>query len=115
MFLALVSWVRHDQVSRDAHMARLLRHVRLPLMSRDFLLSHVDADALVRDNAECRELLLEAMKYHLLPEQRPALANERTTLRRPEGLKPYLFAIGELFYFKKQEAKSWIFFRMNLY
>jgi len=34
------------------------------------------------------------MKYHLLPDVRPTLANERTKPRRPEGLKPYLFAIG---------------------
>lgn len=64
-------------------------------MTRDFLLSHVDSEHLVRENSECKELLLEAMKYHLLPEQRSLISNERTTLRRPEGLKPYLFAVGK--------------------
>lgn len=71
-----------------------MRHVRLPLMSRDFLMSYVDSEALVRENAECKELLLEAMKYHLLPEQRSALTTERTVERRPEGMRPYLFAVG---------------------
>lgn len=66
-------------------------------MTRDFLLSHVDSENLVRENSECKELLLEAMKYHLLPEQRSLISSERTTLRRPEGLKPYLFAVGEYF------------------
>ena len=63
-------------------------------MARDFLMSYVDSEALVRENAECKELLLEAMKYHLLPEQRSALTTERTVERRPEGMRPYLFAVG---------------------
>ena len=73
---------------------QLMRHVRLPLMARDFLMSYVDSEALVRENAECKELLLEAMRYHLLPEQRSALTTERTVERRPEGMRPYLFAVG---------------------
>lgn len=95
VFLAVLNWVRHDLNTREKHISRLMRHVRLPLVTRDFLVSHVDSDNLIRDNPECKEYLLEAMRYHLLPEQRAMLANERTTLRRPEGLKPYLFAIGE--------------------
>ncbi|KAL0271210.1 UNVERIFIED_CONTAM: hypothetical protein PYX00_008380 [Menopon gallinae] len=94
VFLAVLNWVRHDLTNREQYISKLMRHVRLPLMTRDFLLSHVDSENLVRDNSECKELLLEAMRYHLLPEQRSQLMNERTTLRRPEGLKPYLFAIG---------------------
>jgi kelch-like protein 17 (actinfilin) len=71
-----------------------MKHVRLPLISRDFLMSHVDTEVIVRENTECKELLLEAMRYHLLPEQRSSMASERTTTRRPDGMKPYLFAIG---------------------
>jgi hypothetical protein len=63
-------------------------------MARDFLMSFVEPEPLIRGNAHCKELLLEAMKYHLLPEQRSALATERTAERRPEGMRPYLFAVG---------------------
>ena len=72
-----------------------MKHVRLPLVSREFLTTHVDTEALVRENTECKELLLEAMRYHLLPEQRSSLASIRTTSRKPDGMKPYLFAIGK--------------------
>jgi kelch-like protein 17 (actinfilin) len=75
-------------------MLQLMRHVRMPLMARDFLMSSVEPEPLIRGNAQCKELLLEAMKYHLLPEQRSALASERTAERRPEGMRPYLFAVG---------------------
>ncbi|XP_054268588.1 kelch-like protein 17 [Macrosteles quadrilineatus] len=94
VFLAVLSWVKHDVAERVQNIAKLLRHVRLPLMSRDFLMTAVDSEALVRESSECKELLLEAMKYHLLPEQRSALASERTSERRPEGIKPYIFAVG---------------------
>lgn len=36
-----------------------MKHVRLPLISREFLMTHVDTEVLVRENAECKELLLE--------------------------------------------------------
>jgi hypothetical protein len=44
------------------------------------------------------ELLLEAMRYHLLPEQRgqPSLSSDRTQERKPDGIRPYIFAIGKL-------------------
>ncbi|XP_021940752.1 kelch-like protein 17 isoform X3 [Zootermopsis nevadensis] len=94
VFTAVMNWVNHDLADREQHVAQLMRHVRLPLVARDFLMSYVDSEALVRENTECKELLLEAMKYHLLPEQRSALATERTVERRPEGMRPYLFAVG---------------------
>ena len=72
-----------------------MKHVRLPLLSREFLMTHVDSESLVRENAECKELLLEAMRYHLLPEQRSSLATQRTTSRKPDGMKPFVFAVGK--------------------
>lgn len=72
-----------------------MSHVRLPLVCRDFLMSCVDSETLIRDDPECKELLLEAMKYHLLPEQRSLMVTKRTSERRPDGMKPYVFAVGE--------------------
>lgn len=58
-------------------------------------MSFVDSEHLIRDDNECKELLLEAMKYHLLPEQRSLMSTQRTSERRPDGMKPYVFAVGE--------------------
>lgn len=76
---------------------QLMSHVRLPLVSREFLMSCVDSEALIREDTTCKELLLEAMKYHLLPEQRSLMTNQRTSERRPEGMKPYIFAAGKCY------------------
>lgn len=73
-------------------------HVRLPLVNRDFLMTRVDCERLVREDSQCRELLLEAMRYHLAPERRCALSTTRTLERKPKGALPYLFAVGKLFF-----------------
>nr|XP_058160689.1 kelch-like protein 17 isoform X3 [Dasypus novemcinctus] len=74
--------------------AQLMKCVRLPLLSRDFLLGHVDAESLVRHHPDCKDLLIEALKFHLLPEQRGVLGTSRTRPRRCEGAGPVLFAVG---------------------
>ena len=54
----------------------------------------VDKEPLVRENSDCKELLIEAMRFHLMPDSRPSLSSYRTSHRKPDGNKPYLFAIG---------------------
>lgn len=94
VFQASIAWVKHEPPERKKYIFKLLKHVRLPLISREFLMTHVDNEPLVRENPDCKELLLEAMRYHLLPEQRSVLSSYRTTYRQPDGMQPYLFAIG---------------------
>uniref|UniRef100_A0A803WG36 Kelch like family member 17 n=1 Tax=Ficedula albicollis TaxID=59894 RepID=A0A803WG36_FICAL len=63
VYRAVLSWVKHDVDSRRQHVAEQ----RVPVL-RDFLMSHVDTELLVRHHSECKDLLIEALKYHLLPE-----------------------------------------------
>ena len=79
-FQACVAWVKHNPLERKQYVYKLLKHVRLPLISREFLMTHVDSEPLVRENQDCKELLLEAMRYHLLPEQRTSLVSYRYTV-----------------------------------
>lgn len=94
VFTAVLNWVKNDLNERQKFVSELMTHVRLPLVSREFLMECVESEALVREDPQCKELLLEAMKYHLLPEHRSTLITQRTLERRPEGMKPYIFAVG---------------------
>ncbi|XP_076332123.1 kelch-like protein 17 isoform X1 [Tachypleus tridentatus] len=94
IYCAVISWVKHDIDSRKQLLSQLLQHVRLPLIRREFLLKTVGEEPLIQDCLKTKDLLIEAMKYHLMPEHRSCMIGMRTTYRRPEGLKPYLFAIG---------------------
>nr|XP_042902267.1 kelch-like protein 17 [Parasteatoda tepidariorum] len=94
VYKSIVTWIRHDSSARERYLGKLLHHVRLPLTGRDFLLAQVADEPLLQGSQEGKDLLIEAMKYHLLPEQRNNMVSVRTTYRKPEGLRPYLFAIG---------------------
>ncbi|XP_022667994.1 kelch-like protein 17 isoform X2 [Varroa jacobsoni] len=93
VYKAIMRWVKHEP-GREKHLERLLRHCRLPLVDRHFLLSDVSEEPLVQHSEASKDLIMEAMKYHLVPEKRSSMTSIRTTLRRPEGLRPYLFAVG---------------------
>lgn len=47
---------------------------------------------MLRDSVECQRLIMEAMKYHLLPERRPLLQSPRTRPRK--ATVGTLFAVG---------------------
>lgn len=94
VYEATVAWIKHDLPEREKYLGKLLQHCRLPLMRREFLLSKVGEEPLVRSSDESKDLLIEAMRYHLMPERRASMAGPRTSHRRPEGLRSYLFAVG---------------------
>uniref|UniRef100_A0A671RBD6 Kelch-like protein 5 n=1 Tax=Sinocyclocheilus anshuiensis TaxID=1608454 RepID=A0A671RBD6_9TELE len=88
---ALLSWVRHDAPSRQSQLPALLAHIRLPLLKPQFL-ADMESNPLLRDSVECQRLVMEAMKYHLLPERRPLLQSPRTRPRK--ATVGALFAVG---------------------
>ncbi|XP_048521515.1 kelch-like protein 17 [Dendroctonus ponderosae] len=94
VFTGVLNWVKHNLLEREKYISQLMVHVRLPLVNREFLINKVDNERLLKDHSECRELLIEAMRYHLSPEQRCCLSNTRTTDRKPKGANPYIYAIG---------------------
>lgn len=87
VFEAVIAWVNHDKDVRQEFMARLMEHVRLPLLPREYLVQRVEEEALVKNSSACKDYLIEAMKYHLLPtEQRMLMKSVRTRLRTPMNL-----------------------------
>ncbi|KAJ8281321.1 hypothetical protein GJAV_G00066170 [Gymnothorax javanicus] len=91
VFDALLSWVRHDSAVRRLHLPVLLAHIRLPLLAPQFL-ADLESNPFLRECVECQRLVMEAMKYHLLPERRPLLQSPRTRPRK--ATVGALFAVG---------------------
>ncbi|XP_038648040.1 kelch-like protein 2 isoform X3 [Scyliorhinus canicula] len=95
VFEATISWVKHDKEPRQEHMARLMEHVRLPLLTREYLVQRVEEETLVKNSNACKDYLIEAMKYHLLPaDQRALMKTTRTRLRTPVSLPKVLVVVG---------------------
>ncbi|XP_077999159.1 kelch-like protein 3 [Glandiceps talaboti] len=95
VFEAVIAWVHNDSANREDHMAILMENVRLPLLSREFLVQTVEEESLVKSNNSCKDYLIEAMKYHLLStDQRSMLKTPRTRPRTPIGLPKLLYVVG---------------------
>ncbi|KAK3565115.1 hypothetical protein QTP86_033167 [Hemibagrus guttatus] len=95
VFEAMITWIKHDKEARLEHMPKLMEHVRLPLLSRDYLVQIVEEEALIKNNNTCKDFLIEAMKYHLLPaDQRHLIKTDRTRPRTPVSLPKVMLVVG---------------------
>ncbi|NXF31659.1 KLHL4 protein, partial [Nyctibius bracteatus] len=91
IFKALMMWVRHDLQNRQRDLGMLLSYIRLPLLPPQ-LLADLENSPMFADDLECQKLLMEAMKYHLLPERRSMMQSPRTKPRK--STVGALYAVG---------------------
>jgi len=94
VFSAIMAWVKYSIQERRPHLATVLQHVRLPLMSPKFLVGTVGSDLLIKGDDICRDLVDEAKNYLLLPQERPLMQGPRTRPRKPIRCGEVLFAVG---------------------
>ncbi|XP_065191504.1 kelch-like protein 5 [Sycon ciliatum] len=94
VYEAALRWIQHQQSGTDRrqHTARLLGCVRLPFLPPEYIADHVETEEIIQSSPECQPLLLEALKYHLLPERCILSNNPRTHPRR--STVGSLFAVG---------------------
>lgn len=92
VFNAMLKWVLHDTESRQAALVQLVEHIRFPLMTRKFLIDTVAKEDLVMGPKTCREFVLEAIDYHLIPERRSKSRGPRTIPR--ERFSRSLYVLG---------------------
>lgn len=75
-----MSWINHDPGIRKPHIAHLLALVKLPLLEPAFLADHVEN--IMGSDPDCQKLVMESMKWHLLPERRMQMISARTRPRK---------------------------------
>jgi len=63
VFETVLRWIDHDKSERSAKFSDMFRHVRLTFLSRDYLLSHVVTNDLVKDNKDCLNGATEALAW----------------------------------------------------
>lgn len=57
-----------------------------------FIADYIETEPLFKEDRTCQELIMEAMKYHLLPERRPMLQSSRTHPRK--STVGVMYAVG---------------------
>ncbi|XP_061686424.1 kelch-like protein 2 isoform X2 [Syngnathoides biaculeatus] len=95
VFESVIAWVNHDKDVRQEHLAHLMEHVRLPLLTREYLVQRVEEESLIKNSSACKDYLIEAMKYHLLPaDQRALMKTARTRMRTPACCPKVMVVVG---------------------
>eukprot|EP00118_Oscarella_pearsei_P003985 m.16535 g.16535 ORF g.16535 m.16535 type:complete len:589 (+) comp26992_c0_seq3:152-1918(+) len=95
VFEAVLAWVKHDPLTRERDLASLIGLVRLPLLSKEYLVNSVETEAITRRNNVCKDYIIEAMKFHLMSaEQRSQFQTPRTQPRKSIGLPKIIVVIG---------------------
>lgn len=93
VYTSVIEWVKQDPSERSRHLPRLLEHVRLPMLPIPFLMIEVDKESLIKQSIECRDLVDEAKRYHLLPEQRDVRSTNPRFSQRKSTVGT-VFAVG---------------------
>ncbi|KRX15556.1 Kelch-like protein 3 [Trichinella nelsoni] len=69
VFEAVMKWTRHDLERRQAFLPNLFRYIRLPLLPIQYLFDVVEKNELVKASMPCKDLIIDALKHHLLFEK----------------------------------------------
>ncbi|WKX93984.1 hypothetical protein Q1695_011332 [Nippostrongylus brasiliensis] len=80
VFKAVINWVKHD-LSRQPSLPNILPGVRLPLMSREFLLNRVCNEPMIRESPACM-VMLGTVFHDMLSEKKTSGVPENW-YRRP--------------------------------
>lgn len=71
-----------------------MEHVRLPLLSQEYLVQRVEEEPLLKTDLKCKDYLIEALKYHLLKgDQKISFKTPRTKPRQPVGLPKVIIIV----------------------
>ena len=77
--------------------------LHIPCIITFQLLADLENSSMFTGDLECQKLLMEAMKYHLLPERRPMMQSPRTRPRK--STVGALYAIGGMDAMKGKRGK----------
>ncbi|XP_013399272.1 kelch-like protein 3 [Lingula anatina] len=95
VFESVIGWIGRDPANRQQYISQLMEHVRLPLLSQEYLVETVGEENLIKTNIFCKDLLIEAMKFHLTKgDQKAVYKTPRTKPRTPIGLPKVLLVMG---------------------
>uniref|UniRef100_A0A1B0BV79 BTB domain-containing protein n=1 Tax=Glossina palpalis gambiensis TaxID=67801 RepID=A0A1B0BV79_9MUSC len=69
VYECVINWLRYDIATREQYTADLMKHVRLPFLAKEYITQKVDKEPLLQGNVICKNLIIEALTYHLLPSE----------------------------------------------
>ncbi|XP_029344894.1 kelch-like protein 2 isoform X2 [Acyrthosiphon pisum] len=109
VFEIVIRWVKHDLDSRKQILPQLMEHVRLPLISKDYILKNIVDEPLLINCSKCKDYVFEALRFHLIkPDKLITIPhNIRTKARQSGGTHKVIFAVGGLGYDHILNTTEW--------
>ncbi|XP_041368123.1 kelch-like protein 24 [Gigantopelta aegis] len=91
---AIFTWYKSDDVARKSDFEDLFEHLRLPLVSSEYLVNNVDSLEVVTSSKKCQEIVKEAISYHMLPARRHEIVSPRVIYRKHALHEEVLVVLG---------------------
>jgi len=92
VYNCVFNWINFDKKNREQYLSKLLSHVRLPLLSPQFLTDVCDKEVMIKHSFECRDMIDEAKKFYLRPDCRAEMNGIRFKIRT--GKDEHLVMLG---------------------
>ncbi|XP_052789258.1 kelch-like protein 24 isoform X2 [Mya arenaria] len=92
---AVCKWIDFDLDQRSKYAFKLLCHVRLPHISREYLVYHLSRVQYFIDDPQCRRLIEEVKHFHMLPARMLDYSSPRMKYRADDELEEVLLVITE--------------------
>jgi len=96
IFECVIAWIQSD-CSRQQFLGRIMQFVRFPLLAQDYILQKVETEPLLAGDIQCKDLIIEALTYHLIKKEQKLNINFNTPRiipRRSVGNPKVIFVIG---------------------
>ena len=81
LFQITLNWLNYNPKDRMKFVYYLMSRIRFPLIPPQDLVEIVMNEPIMKDDTQCLELILEANKFHMLPERQPCMQSLRTLVR----------------------------------
>lgn len=107
VFDAVVQWVKHDVTGRRCAFDDIIKHVRLPFATSDYLCYVITQTDIVSSSKAARETVEEARLYHMLADKRHEMVSPRTVPRRNFSLTRHLVVLGGLMRDDRENRHCW--------
>lgn len=107
VFDAVVQWLDYDVTGRNAAFEDVIRHVRLPFATSDYLCYVIANADVVAGSRAAREIVEEARLYHMLADRRHEMVTPRTMPRRCFGPTSRLVVLGGLMRDDRENRHCW--------
>ncbi|CAH1736901.1 unnamed protein product [Aphis gossypii] len=66
VYECVIKWVKHELNQRKHLLPNLMEHVRLPLVSKEYLVENVVNEPLLKNDPKCKEYVFEALHFQVI-------------------------------------------------